>query len=78
MGRVRPARVLADGEPDSPSFNQADKDPDNEIEVLRGGVTGRRGELYTTAAEIAVERALLLHDHVCQGTMKNRDHHAQQ
>jgi hypothetical protein len=69
---------LRDGEPDSPGFNQADKDPDDEIEVLGGRVTRRRGKPDTAAAEIAIQSALVLHDHICQGAVKNRDGYAQQ
>jgi len=71
-------RGLGDGEPDTPGFNQADKNPDDEIKILGGRVTGRRGEPDTAAAEVAVERALLLHDHVGQRAVKNRDGYAQQ
>jgi hypothetical protein len=72
------AATLGDGEPDSPGFNQADKDPDDEVEILGGCVTGRRGKPDTAAAEIAIQSALVLHDHICQGAVKNRDGHAQQ
>ncbi|HEV8492649.1 MAG TPA: hypothetical protein VGR76_10265 [Candidatus Angelobacter sp.] len=70
--------ALRDREPDAPSFNQTDKNPDDEIEILGGCVTGRRGELDTAAAEVPVERAFVLHDHVGQRAVKNRDGYAQQ
>jgi len=75
---LRCCETLADGEPDSSGFNQADKDPNDEIEVLGRGVTGRRRELDTATAEIPVEGAFVLHDHGCQGAMKNRDGYTQE
>ena len=69
---------LGDGEPDSAGFNQADKNSDDEVEILGRRVTGRRGKPDTATAEIAIQSALVLHDHICQGAVKNRDGYAQQ
>lgn len=70
--------VLADGEPDPSGFNQRDEDPDDEVEILGGRVTGGSGQLDAAAAEEAIELALLLHDHGRQRPMKDSDSYAQQ
>ncbi len=67
-----------DAEPDLPGFQDADKDSHQKVDVLCGGVAGRRRKVHAAAAEEAVQSAFVPHDHTCQRAMKERDHQAQQ
>jgi hypothetical protein len=69
---------LVDGEPDPSGLYQCDEDADNEVKILGGRITGRRGQLNTAAAEEPIQLTFLLHDHGCQRPMKHSDGHAQQ
>src|SRR6266700_202662 len=71
-------RELTNTEPDPASFEEADKDSNGEIKVLDDSVAHRGRKVDAAAAEIAGQRALLLHDLGGQRTMENRDQHAHQ
>jgi len=69
---------LVNGKPDPSGFNQRDEDADHEIEVLGGGITRRRRQVDTAAAEEPIQLAFLLHHHGRQGPMKHSNGYAQQ
>ena len=66
------------GEPDASGFNQGYENPNDEIHVLSGCITGRGGQLYATAPEKAVQGTLMLHNHARQRAMKNSNGNAKQ
>lgn len=72
------AALVADGHPDFAGFEQTDEDADEKVNILGGGVAGRRREVDAAAAKIQVQRALLLHYQRSQRLVKDGDQHAQQ
>lgn len=64
--------------PDSRHLQQADENPDCEVEVLGRGVAGRLRQADAALTEVNVNRALLLHHFGRDGTMEKRDQEPQQ
>jgi hypothetical protein len=67
-----------DAEPDLAGFKHTDKDAHNKVDVLSGGVAGRRRKVHAMAAEEVVQSAFIAHHQPSQWTMKERNHQAQQ
>ena len=67
---------LLKSQPDPSRFQQADENPDSEVEVLGYGVARGLGKRDAATAKVDIERTLLRHHLGGQGTVENSNEHA--